>query len=121
MTGLSFARFRDSALAVILVAVLAACHSQPEDRGVVPSVGAKANQDNVFNLSTVPHLPIRAADDKAGDHAETPIRRPALDYTETFEILRRYQGFGEVAVADAKLRMPLYDIFEKYNRIIRES
>ncbi|MFI2077636.1 glycoside hydrolase domain-containing protein [Streptomyces triculaminicus] len=83
----------------------------------------KVNQDNVFNLSTVPHLHIWAADGKAGDHAETPIRRPALDYTdtETFEILRRYQGFGDQAVADAKLRMPLYDIFEKYNRIIRES
>ncbi|MFC5719999.1 glycoside hydrolase domain-containing protein [Streptomyces gamaensis] len=83
----------------------------------------KLNQDNLFNLSTVPHLHIWAADGKAGDHAETPIRRPALDYTdtETFEILRRYQGFGEVAVADAHLRMPLYAIFEKYNRIIRES
>ncbi|MEU5431520.1 hypothetical protein AB0H73_38780 [Streptomyces olivoreticuli] len=74
-------------------------------------------------MSTVPHLHIWAADGKAGDHAETPMRRPALDYTdtETFEILRRYQGFGDQAVADAKLRMPLYAIFEKYNRIIRES
>ncbi|MBB5117982.1 hypothetical protein AF335_09800 [Streptomyces eurocidicus] len=83
----------------------------------------KVNQDNVFNLSTVPHLHIWAADGKGGDHAENPIRRPALDYTdtETFEILRRYQGFGDQAVADAKLRMPLYAIFEKYNRIIRES
>lgn len=83
----------------------------------------KVNQDNVFNLSTVAHLHIWAADGKGGDHAETPIRRPALDYTdtETFEILRRYQGFGDQAVSDAKLRMPLYAIFEKYNRIIRES
>ncbi|WP_240351299.1 hypothetical protein [Streptomyces olivoreticuli] len=74
-------------------------------------------------VTTVPHLHIWAADGKAGDHAETPIRRPALDYTdtETFEILRRYQGFGDQAVSDAKLRMPLYAIFEKYNRIIRES
>ncbi|WP_367134969.1 MULTISPECIES: glycoside hydrolase domain-containing protein [Streptomyces] len=83
----------------------------------------KVNQDNVFNLSTVPHLHIWGADGKGGDHAETPMRRPALDYTdtETFEILRRYQGSGETAVSDAKLRMPLYAIFEKYNRIIRES
>ncbi|MFI2077510.1 hypothetical protein [Streptomyces triculaminicus] len=60
---------------------------------------------------------------QGGDHADTSIRHPALDYTdtETFEILRRYQGFGETAVSDAKLRMPLYAIFEKYNRIIRES
>ncbi|MEU7044339.1 glycoside hydrolase domain-containing protein [Streptomyces varsoviensis] len=83
----------------------------------------KANQDNVFNLSTVPLLHIWAADGKPGDHDEARIRRPALDYTdaETFEVLRRYQGFGDQAVADAKLRMPLYAIFEKYNRIIRES
>ncbi|MFI2372814.1 hypothetical protein [Streptomyces sp. NPDC018833] len=68
-------------------------------------------------------LHIWAADGKAGDHDENPIRRPALDYTdtETFEILRRYQGFGDKAVSDAQLRMPLYAIFEKYDRIIRES
>lgn len=87
------------------------------------SMWQKVNQDNVFNLSTVPHLHMWAADGKAGDHAETPIRLPALDYTdtETFEILRRYQGFGDQAVSDAQLRMPLYAIFEKYNRIIRGS
>ncbi|MZE80105.1 glycoside hydrolase domain-containing protein [Streptomyces xinghaiensis] len=83
----------------------------------------KMNQDNVFNLSTVPHLHVWAADGKAGDHAETPIRRPALDYgeSEIFEVLRRYQGFGDKAVEHAQLRMPLYAIFEKYNRIVRES
>ncbi|MFC9595971.1 glycoside hydrolase domain-containing protein [Streptomyces sp. NPDC056944] len=83
----------------------------------------KVNQDNDFNLSMVPYMHIWGADGKAGDHAETPIRRPALDYTDTeiFEVLRRYQGFGDQAVADNQLRMPLYAIFEKYNRIIRES
>ncbi|MEG3628523.1 glycoside hydrolase domain-containing protein [Streptomyces poriticola] len=81
----------------------------------------KVNQDNVFNLSTVPHLHIWGADGKQGDHAETPIRRPALDYTPTeiFEVLRRYQGFGDEAVAHAQERMPLYDIFEKYNLAVR--
>ncbi|MFG2600598.1 glycoside hydrolase domain-containing protein [Streptomyces sp. NPDC048462] len=81
----------------------------------------KSNSDNVFNVTTVPHLHIWAADGKAGDHAETPQRRPALDYTdeESFEILRRYQGFGDQAVADAQLRMPLFAIFEKYNSLIR--
>ncbi|WP_309063598.1 glycoside hydrolase domain-containing protein [Streptomyces sp.] len=81
----------------------------------------KVNQDNVFSLSTVPHLHIWAADGKPGDHAETRIRRPALDYNETeiFEVLRRYQGFGDEAVAHAKERMPLYAIFEKYNLAIR--
>ncbi|MGV9553563.1 glycoside hydrolase domain-containing protein, partial [Streptomyces ardesiacus] len=81
----------------------------------------KVNQDNVFNLSTVPHMHIWGADGKAGDHAETPIRRPALDYDETeiYEVLRRYQGFGTEAEAHAKERMPLYAIFEKYNLAIR--
>ncbi|MFZ4153780.1 glycoside hydrolase domain-containing protein [Streptomyces pseudogriseolus] len=81
----------------------------------------KLNQDNVFNLSTVPHMHIWGADGKAGDHAETPIRRPALDYTETeiYEVLRRYQGFGDEAEAHARERMPLYAIFEKYNLAIR--
>ncbi|EST26704.1 hypothetical protein M878_26745 [Streptomyces roseochromogenus subsp. oscitans DS 12.976] len=87
------------------------------------SMWQKLNQDNAFNVGTVPHMHIWAADGKKGDHDETPIRRPALDYTdaETYQILRRYQGFGDQAEADAKLRMPLYAIFEKYNRIIRES
>ncbi|MEU5285597.1 DUF1906 domain-containing protein [Streptomyces sp. CA-278952] len=84
----------------------------------------KLNQDNVFNLSTVPHLHIWGADGKQGDaREETPIRRPALDYTdtETYEVLRRYQGWGTEAEAHALERMPLYAIFEKYNRIVREA
>lgn len=84
----------------------------------------KVNQDNVFNLSTVPYLHIWGADGKPGDgHDETPIRHPALDYneTETYEILRRYQGWGTEAEAHALERMPLYAIFEKYNRIVREA
>ncbi|MFV0134406.1 glycoside hydrolase domain-containing protein [Streptomyces sp. HMX87] len=83
----------------------------------------RLNQDNPYNLSTVPHMHIWGADGKAGDSDETPMRRPALDYTadETYEILRRYQGSGPEAEADAELRMPLYAIFEKYNRLIREA
>ncbi|MEU2238288.1 glycoside hydrolase domain-containing protein [Streptomyces sp. NPDC018338] len=83
----------------------------------------KLNQDNVFNLSTVPHLHIWGADGKMGDDVETPIRRPTLDYhdTEIYEILRRYQGSNDVAREHAKERMPLYAIFEKYNRIVREA
>ncbi|MBJ6633790.1 DUF1906 domain-containing protein [Streptomyces sp. RK31] len=81
----------------------------------------KLNQDNVFNLSTVPHMHIWGADGKAGDHEETPIRRPALDYTEAeiYELLRRYQGHGDEAEAHARERMPLYAIFEKYNLAMR--
>ncbi|MFJ4905566.1 glycoside hydrolase domain-containing protein [Streptomyces sp. NPDC093249] len=84
----------------------------------------KSNQDNAFNVGMVPYMHIWGADGKAGDvKEETPMRRPALDYTaaETSEILRRYQGSGDEAVADNALRQPLYAIFEKYNRVIRES
>ncbi|MGW6056022.1 glycoside hydrolase domain-containing protein [Streptomyces sp. NPDC055189] len=82
----------------------------------------KNNQNNSFNLGNVAHAHIWGADGKKGDPVEeSKIRRPVLDYTddETYEVLRRYQGSGPVAEKDAKLRMPLYAIFEKYNRIIR--
>ncbi|MGW0499507.1 glycoside hydrolase domain-containing protein [Streptomyces sp. NPDC003007] len=80
-------------------------------------------EDNAFNVRTVPHIHTWSADGKKGDTEETPIRRPALNYSETeiYEVLRRYQGPAEPAFSDAKLRMPLYAIFEKYNRVIRGS
>ncbi|MEU9009445.1 hypothetical protein AB0D12_06600 [Streptomyces sp. NPDC048479] len=79
--------------------------------------------DNAFNVRTVAHVHIWSADGKSGDGEETPIRRPGLDYTDTeiYEVLRRYQGPLEPAFSDATLRMPLYAIFEKYNRLIRDS
>jgi hypothetical protein len=44
-----------------------------------------------------------------------------LDYTETeiFEVLRRYQGWGDEAEDHATKRMGLYQVFEKYNGIVR--
>lgn len=80
-------------------------------------------KDNAFNVRTVAHVHIWSADGKGGDAEETPRRRPALDYTDTeiYEVLRRYQGPVEPAFSDATLRMPLYAIFEKYNRLIREA
>ncbi|MBQ1092280.1 glycoside hydrolase domain-containing protein [Streptomyces sp. B93] len=79
--------------------------------------------DNSFNVRTIGLVHIWGADGKPGDVAESPIRRPALDYTETeiYEVLRRYQGPAEPAFSDAQLRMPLYAIFEKYNRVVREA
>ncbi|MEU5926023.1 hypothetical protein ABZ817_20740 [Streptomyces antimycoticus] len=45
----------------------------------------------------------------------------SLDYKESeiYEVLRRYQGYEEPAFTDARKRMPLYYIFEKYNRMMR--
>ncbi|MFF1411558.1 glycoside hydrolase domain-containing protein [Streptomyces sp. NPDC058289] len=83
----------------------------------------KLNQDNPHSLRTVSLLHLWSAGGKpgSGDPAEKVMRVPTLDYSdeETFEILRRYQGFGDVAVAHAHKRMPLYQIFERYNMIVR--
>ncbi|MFE6836813.1 glycoside hydrolase domain-containing protein [Streptomyces sp. NPDC057705] len=85
----------------------------------------KVNQDNAFSLTTVPLIHIWGAGGKPGGKnppgGEKTQRIPQLDYTddETFEILRRYQGWGDEAEAHAGKRMPLYQLFEKYNLIVR--
>lgn len=52
---------------------------------------------------------------------ETTLRSMRLDYTESeiFQVLRRYQGWGTEAEEHATKRMALYQIFEKYNGIVR--
>ncbi|MDT0346448.1 glycoside hydrolase domain-containing protein [Streptomyces litchfieldiae] len=80
--------------------------------------------DNDFALTSVGHAHIWAADGKPGGDEEQPMeRRPRLDYTESeiYEVLRRYQGPEEPAFTDARKRMALYYIFEKYNRISRSA
>ncbi|MFJ8473680.1 glycoside hydrolase domain-containing protein [Kitasatospora sp. NPDC094011] len=57
-----------------------------------------------------------------GDADTSPaMRPPRLDYVdeEIYDILRRYQGFGEPALSEAKKRMGLYYLMEKYNTISR--
>ncbi|WP_326698137.1 DUF1906 domain-containing protein [Streptomyces sp. NBC_01754] len=86
------------------------------------SVWDKVRTDNAFALTSVGHAHIWAADGKPGGDEEPAMeRRPALDYTESeiYEVLRRYQGPAEPAFTDATKRMPLYYIFEKYNRMVR--
>ncbi|MFF2526010.1 glycoside hydrolase domain-containing protein [Streptomyces liangshanensis] len=86
------------------------------------SVWDKLRTDNDFALTSVAHAHIWAADGKPGGDEEARMeRRPTLDYTESeiYEVLRRYQGPAEPAFTDATKRMPLYYIFEKYNRIAR--
>ncbi|WP_369187511.1 glycoside hydrolase domain-containing protein [Streptomyces sp. R08] len=81
----------------------------------------RLNQDNIFNISTVPHMHIWGAAGKPGDVAETVMRPPTLAYRqdEIYELLRRYQGSGGQAESDAHLREPVYAIFEKYNAALR--
>lgn len=83
------------------------------------------NQDNVFALKTVSQIHLWDAGGKPGGNnppgGETVLRTMRLDYTESeiFEVLRRYQGFGTEAEEHATKRMALYQIFEKYNGIVR--
>ncbi|MET8826996.1 glycoside hydrolase domain-containing protein [Streptomyces sp. NPDC004610] len=61
-------------------------------------------------------------DGKPGGDDDSPaLRAPGLDYTDTeiYEVLRRYQGPGEPAFTEAKKRMGLYYVMEKYNSISR--
>ncbi|MFB6843557.1 hypothetical protein ACFCXS_01590 [Streptomyces sp. NPDC056373] len=39
---------------------------------------------------------------------------------DIFEDIRRHQGFGNEARADAAKRMGLYRIFDKYNNLVRQ-
>ncbi|MFJ7246334.1 glycoside hydrolase domain-containing protein [Kitasatospora sp. NPDC098652] len=56
-----------------------------------------------------------------GDDKSPAMRGPRLDYVdeEIYDILRRYQGPGDVAYPEAKKRMGLYYVMEKYNAISR--
>ncbi|MGY0066892.1 glycoside hydrolase domain-containing protein [Streptomyces sp. QTS137] len=86
------------------------------------SVWDMLRTDNDFALTSVGHAHIWAADGKPdGDEEEPMDRIPTLDYTdsEIYEVLRRYQGPDEPAFTHAHQRMPLYYIFEKYNRMMR--
>jgi hypothetical protein len=85
----------------------------------------KKVQGEEFALRTVAMLHIWAAAGKPGGNnppaGETVLRPISLDYVENeiFEILRRYQGWGNEAVGHATKRMALYHLFEKYNGISR--
>ncbi|MER6613897.1 glycoside hydrolase domain-containing protein [Streptomyces xantholiticus] len=79
--------------------------------------------DDQFAISTVPLIHMWNADGAPGNvFEEKPLRPVRLDYTEseTFQILRRYQGPADSeATPHAKQRMALYQIMEKYNSISR--
>ncbi|MER6770916.1 glycoside hydrolase domain-containing protein [Streptomyces bacillaris] len=86
----------------------------------------KVNKDNAFSMRTVPLMHLWGAGGKPGGinppAGETVLRSMRVDYTEReiFQVLRRYQGWGNQAEADATKRMAIYQIFEKYNAIMRQ-
>ncbi|MFC7261231.1 glycoside hydrolase domain-containing protein [Streptomyces lutosisoli] len=85
----------------------------------------KVNKDNAYALQTVSLIHLWDAEGKPGGSnppaGETTLRSMRLDYTESeiFQVLRRYQGWGTEAEEHATKRMALYQIFEKYNGIVR--
>jgi peptidoglycan hydrolase-like protein with peptidoglycan-binding domain len=82
-------------------------------------------KDEEFALRTVALIHLWGADGKPGGNnppgGETTLRSMRLDYTENeiFQVLRRYQGWGDEAELHAGRRMALYHIYEKYNGIAR--
>jgi peptidoglycan hydrolase-like protein with peptidoglycan-binding domain len=87
----------------------------------------KVNKDNAYALQTVSLIHLWDAEGKPGGQnppaGETTLRSMRLDYTESeiFQVLRRYQGWGQEAEEHATKRMALYQIFEKYNGIVRNQ
>ena len=102
---------------------LDASDTRPSPDSARYTMWRRLNEDKAFDVHTVALVHHWSAAGKKGDIEEekTTIRPPALDYTpsEIYEVLRRYQGNIEPAFSDARLRMTLYDIFEKYNSVIR--
>ncbi|MFJ9540913.1 glycoside hydrolase domain-containing protein [Streptomyces sp. NPDC101225] len=98
--------------------------TDPGSDDALYSIWKKLYDDEEFDLRTVCMVHLWDSEGKpGGDHDEDPLRSMRLDYTqsEIFEILRRYQGFGDQAESDNVYRMGLYQIMEKYNSISRNS
>ncbi|SCF98227.1 glycoside hydrolase domain-containing protein [Streptomyces sp. Ncost-T10-10d] len=85
----------------------------------------RVNQDKAYAVKTVSLIHLWDAGGKPGGSnppsGETVMRAMSLNYTqfEIFQILRRYQGWGNEAEEHATKRMALYQIFEKYNALSR--
>jgi hypothetical protein len=97
----------------------------PDNDDDVYTMGNKVRDDNAFALRRGAMIHLWDADGKPGGNnppaGETNMRAMALDYNndEVFQILRRYQGWGDETEVHAGQRMTLYYIFEKYNAISR--
>ncbi|GCB46311.1 glycoside hydrolase domain-containing protein [Streptomyces sp. NL15-2K] len=88
------------------------------------SIWKKAYDDEEFALTSVAMIHMWDIDGKpGGDDDSAAMRSPRLNYNdlEIYDILRRYQGPDEPAFTEAKKRMGLYYVMEKYNSISRHS
>ncbi|MFD7684449.1 glycoside hydrolase domain-containing protein [Streptomyces sp. NPDC060187] len=86
------------------------------------SIWKKAHDDEEFALTSVFVIDMWDIDGKIGGDDDSPaMRSPRLDYndSEIYDVLRRYQGPAEPAFTEAKKRLGLYYVMEKYNSISR--
>ncbi|MEV7024903.1 glycoside hydrolase domain-containing protein [Kitasatospora sp. NPDC093558] len=86
------------------------------------SIWKLAHDDEEFDLTSVAVVHMWDIDGKPGGDDKSPaMRSPRLDYTdsEIYDVLRRYQGPAEPAFSEAKKRLGLYYVMEKYNSISR--
>ncbi|MCX4857006.1 DUF1906 domain-containing protein [Streptomyces canus] len=87
------------------------------------SIWKNAYDSEEFALTSVAMIHNWDIDGKPGGDDDSPaLRRPSLNYTDTeiYEVLRRYQGPRvEPALSEAKKRLGLYYVMEKYDSISR--
>ncbi|MCX5010464.1 DUF1906 domain-containing protein [Streptomyces sp. NBC_00555] len=86
------------------------------------SIWKKAHDDEEFALTSVSVIHMWDIDGKPGGDDKSPAMRARnLEYTdsEIYDVLRRYQGPAEPAFTEAKKRLGLYYVMEKYNSISR--
>ncbi|MEU3500235.1 glycoside hydrolase domain-containing protein [Streptomyces hundungensis] len=87
------------------------------------SIWKKAHDDKEFALTSVSVIHMWDIDGKpGGDDDSAAMRPPDLGYVdqEIYDVLRRYQGPGELAFSEARKRLGLYYVMEKYNAISRD-
>jgi hypothetical protein len=86
----------------------------PDNDDQLYAVWKKLNQDNQYNISTVPLVHIWGA-------ANINAPRPSLDYSlnDTLGVLITYQGSNEAAQQGGVLRLGLYQVLEEYNAFMR--
>lgn len=86
------------------------------------SIWKEAYDSDTFAITSVAMIHMWDIDGKPGGDDDSPrMRSPRLDYndSEIYEVLRRYQGPGGEAIPEARKRMGLYYLMEKYNSISR--
>ncbi|WP_327674558.1 glycoside hydrolase domain-containing protein [Kitasatospora sp. NBC_00458] len=115
---------------------LLGAHNNAVRKGYITggSILDKTNDEHLYNcwkasydsettaLTNVALIDLWDIDGKPeGDDDSPAMRSPRLDYvdSEIYDVLRRYQGPGNEAYKEAKKRMGLYYVMEKYNSISR--